>query len=350
MTDLKKKQTIVRFNDATPSAGVYSFVLTAPIEDAVYLDWGGASENLTTKFVNVAEFENNGQTTANITVIEVDEPAIATAPEPEVPEPDAIAPYFDEDSKAYVKGSVVREDNEVGNYWIFNFPEFSTPGAGEEGELPGASWANITASIAEPYTPYLYSAVKLYKTGEYAYYDGDWFRWSGGLSLAPLPGVGDWVGVDYLGDGNTFDEATYYTLGSDIYADPIVRINVGEESPEYQFWKHSYFTGIANTKIRNPTASGQSGWSAFTPYVKILPVYVKPFVPYIPPALPRSSQVAGKYWRFITSPINSETLIINDRLSKPKTYKTLTIRVYNLDGSIYEADETDYLIINSWNK
>jgi hypothetical protein len=53
MTDLKKKQTIVRFNDAVPAGGVYSFVLTSPIEDAVYLDWGGASENLVLSLIHI---------------------------------------------------------------------------------------------------------------------------------------------------------------------------------------------------------------------------------------------------------------------------------------------------------
>ena len=354
MSDLKKKQTIIRFNDATPSAGVYNFILTAPIEDAVYLDWGGASEALVGRFVNVAEFENNGQTTANVTAIEVEEPPIAEAPEPVEPEPDAIAPDFNEDSKAYVKGSVVKADSEMSNYWIFNFPEFSTPAA-EDG-TPGASWVEITDQVVEPYTAFAFSESKVYKFYDFVYSNYHWWRYSGaaGTTEEPSEEAAVWTIVEDLGEGFEFDETTFYPLNSETLADPIVRVQTEEIIDEMnvitnRYFKHSYFAGVEGTKIRDPTENGVVGWSPFTPYVKKKPVFFKPFIPYIPPALPRSSQVAGKYWRFITSPINSETLIKNDRLSKAKTYKTLTIRVYNLDGSVYTAGENDYLIINSWN-
>lgn len=354
MSGLKKKQTIVRFNDATPEGGVYSFVLTVPIENAVYLDWVGASEGLVGKFINVAEFENNGQTTANITTIEVDEPSIAEAPEPEAPEPDAIAPDFNEDAKDYVKGFVVKADSEMSNYWIFNHLEFSTP-ANVEG-LPGASWKEITDLVEDPEGNFAYSETKVYKLGDFVFSNEHWFKYTGATGTAEQPSEEAvvWTIVEYLGEGFEFDEETHYPLNADNLANPIVRIQITAivdemNVVENRYFLHSFFSDVEGTKIRTPIATGQTGWSPFTPYVKVKPIFIKPFTPYIPPALPRSSQVAGKYWRFITSPINAETLILNDTLSKPKTYKTLTVRPYNLDGSTFTAGAEDYFIINSWN-
>lgn len=354
MSGLKKKQTIVRFNDATPEAGVYSFTLTAPISDAVYLDWGGASAGLVGRFINVAEFENNGQTTANITAIEVDEPALAEAPEPESSAPEAIAPDFNEDFKGYTKGYVVKAESEIANYWIFNHLEFSTPddGAG----LPGASWVEITGQVVEPFTAWEFSETTVYKYYDYVFSNEHWWRYSGDTGTTEQPSEESpvWTIVDYLGDGFEWDEAYFYTLGSDNFADPIVRTSEVETVDEmpvytYRYWRHSVYTGVEGTKIRSPIVNDQTAWSEFTPYVPTVPVFVKAFKPYVPPALPRSSQVAGKYWRFITSQINAETLILNDTLSKPKTYKTLTVRAYNLDGTTLTAGGDDYFIINSWN-
>ena len=350
MSGLKKKQTIVRFNDATPEGGVYSFILTAPIENAVYLDWVGASEGLVGKFINVAEFENNGQTTANITTIEVDEPSIAEAPEPEAPEPDAIAPDFNAEFGGYTKGYVVKAESEMANYWIFNHLEFSTP-ADEEG-LPGGAWAEITSEVVEPYTQWDFVEERVYKHGDYVFSNEHWWVYSGATGIAEQPSEEaiTWSIVEYL--GVDWVDTNFYTLGADNFADPIVRTSEVETIDEmpvytYRYWRHSYYK--EDSVLRNPTTNGQTGWSPFTPYVKVKPIFIKPFTPYIPPALPRSSQVAGKYWRFITSPINAETLILNDTLSKPKTYKTLTVRPYNLDGSTFTAGAEDYFIINSWN-
>lgn len=353
MSSLKKKQTIVRFNDATPEAGVYIFTLTAPIENAVYLDWAGASAGLVGRFINVAEFENNGQTTANITVLEVDEPALPEAPEPEAPAPEAIAPDFNEDAVDYVKGSVVKAESEMSNYWIFNFPEFSTPAT--EGGLPGASWVEITEQVVEPFTAWEFSETKVYKYFDFVFFNEHWWRYSGATGIAEQPSEESavWTIVDHLGDGFEWDEENFYTLGSDNHADPIVRTQTEEIIDEmavftYRYWRHSVFTGVTGTKIRDPTGNGVVGWSPFTPYVPKVLTFIKQFKPYVPPALPRTSQVAGKYWRFIPSTLNAETLLLNDALSKPKTYKSLTFRVYNLDGSPYTASIDDYLIINSW--
>lgn len=354
MSGLKKRQTIVRFNDATPEAGVYRFTLTAPIEDAVYLDWGGASEGIVGRFINVAEFENNGQTTANITVLEVEEPDLPDAPEPEAPAPEAIAPDFDEDFKGYTKGYVVKADSEMSNYWIFKHLEFSTP-ANEDG-TPGASWVEITEEVVEPFTAWEFSETKVYKHYDYVFSNEHWWRYSGATGIAEQPSEESavWTIVEYLGEGYEFDAETYYPLNADTLANPIVRIQtttiVDEMNVvENRYFRHSVFTGVEGTKIRTPIASGQTGWGEFTPYVPKTLTFIKPFEPYVPPALPRTSQVAGKYWRFITSQINAETLILNDTLSKPKTYKTLTVRPYNLDGTTFTAGAEDYLIINSWN-
>lgn len=353
MSALKKKQTIVRFNDATPEGGVYSFTLTAPIEDAVYLDWVGASEGLVGKFINVAEFENNGQTTANITVLEVDEPALAEAPEVEAPAPETIAPDFDSGFQGYTKGYVVKADSEMSNYWIFNHLEFSTP-ADEEG-LPGGAWVEITTEVVAPYTQWEFDEEKVYKHGDFVFSNEHWWRYGGATGIAveqPSEEAVVWTIKDYLGEGLEWNEATFYTLGADNFADPIVRTEEEETVDEmpvytYRYWRHTYYK--EDSVLRSPIVNGQTGWSPFTPYVPKVLTFIKQFKPYVPPALPRSSQVAGKYWRFITSQINAETLILNDTLSKPKTYKTLTVRPYNLDGSIFTAGETDYIIINSWN-
>lgn len=354
MNDLKKKQMIIRFDDSTPDGGVYKFILTSPIDDAVYVDWAGSSAGLVGRYVNIAEFENNGQTTANITEIEVDEPAI---PEPPIAEPPAepeIAPNFNASSKAYVKNSVVRADSEMSNYWKFNHLEFSTPGAGEDGTLPGAAWANITDQVVAPYTAFLYSPTKVYKNGDFVLdEEGQWWKYNGATGTAGVPSdeTMDWLVRAHLGADNTFDEAFYYTLGAANYADPIVRVDVGdEETPEYQYWKHSYFAGIEGTQLISPTGEYQTAWSPFTPYVKKRPIIAPAFIPYIPPALPRTSLVAGKYWRFITNAVNSEVRPLPENLIEPKTYKTLSVRVFNLNGTTYTADEGDYLILNTWSR
>jgi len=356
MNDLKKKQMIIRFGDSTPDGGVYKFVLTSPIDDAVYIDWAGASAGLVGRYVNIAEFENNGQTTAHITTIDVVEPAIPDPPIAEPPvEPDP-APAFNAQSTTYVKGSVVKYD---GLYYILNYPQFSTPGTGTDGAIPGGAWADITGSVVAPYTAFLYWPTKTYKYADYVYYKpaegaGHWYRFlnaEAGTGAVPTAvGQTDWTQVAYLGDGASFDEANYYTLGAENLADTIVRVDLGGDAPDYHYYRHSYFVGVENTTLIEPDSGMQMAWSPFTPYVKKKPIFASNFIPYIPPALPRSSYVAGKYWRFISNDVNSEVRPLPENLIEPKTYKTLSARVFNLDGSVYTASENDYLVLNTWSK
>jgi len=340
MAELKKTQMIIRFNDATPDAnGKYDFTLTAPIENSVYVDWAGASAGIVGKYVNIAEFNNNGQTTAHITALEVDEPIIPEAPAVVEPVEPEIAPNFAVGYQ-YITGEVAKYD---GSYYISQYLQFST----DEAVQDSAAWDDITTDVNN-YETFVWSATKSYKTGDWVCNeDGDeWFKALNSGVLGEPPSA-DWSPSSVFLDAEPFFISEYYTLNAPTKANPIVRVEISEGN--FLYFRHARFVeGISANII--PDAESQTAWLPFTPYRKPKTTFRRAFIPFIPPALPRTSYVAGKYWKFITNGVNSEEKPLPEYLQEPKSFKKLAVRVFSLNGDSYTASENDYLVINTWSK
>lgn len=360
MTELKnvlppgysKKQLIIRFDDATPdSEGVYSFTLTDPIKNSVYTEWSAASEDIVGKYTFVAQFKNDGQTTANISASGLPQPPAPTpAPNPPAPPPPQSFPTFS-DTDMYDAGDVVNntglppEGLYVCSYVVLAFLEASPA------SYPSSVWNEVTDKISNPEEWYSYDANKVYKGGENIFYNNNWFHLSHSASPGTKPPPPDAVWENGINTPTFTSTTEFYPLNSRTFANPIVYVAtdggkfyelVGKPTTEFNFLPPNY---------GNNVYLYTDAWLSFTPYDPPSDeVVAQTYFPVYLPAAPTSSYVAGKYWRFINSTINSANRPLPDAILEPTNYVSLSVKIFNIDGSTYAPDAGGYIVVDTWNK